>query len=187
MAVAAGGSLLDHFAALSDPRQAWKVVYPLPEVLPLVLCGTLAGAEDFVETRRWGVMHRAFLERFLPYARGIPSHDTLGDVVCPLDGDLFADCFTSWVEDLRDAGPEFVAVDGETSRCTHDRASGRGPLHLVSALWIGLRRSSPSGRIAARWPAASGWCSASRRARPSRTRSRPSRCCWSAWRRRARS
>ena len=40
----AGSSLLDHFCALSDPRQAWKVVYPLPESLLIVLCGMMAGA-----------------------------------------------------------------------------------------------------------------------------------------------
>lgn len=26
-----------------------------------------------------------------------------------------------------------MAIDGKTSRCSHDRAKGRGPLHLVSA------------------------------------------------------
>ena len=33
-----GPSLIDHFAALEDPRQSWKVLHPLPEVLLLVLC-----------------------------------------------------------------------------------------------------------------------------------------------------
>jgi hypothetical protein len=47
-------SLIDHFSALEDPRQAWKVVYPLPEVLLLVLGATLAGADDFVETQARG-------------------------------------------------------------------------------------------------------------------------------------
>ena len=45
----AGVSLLDHVSALTDPRQPGKVLYPLPEVMLLVLCATLAGAEDFVE------------------------------------------------------------------------------------------------------------------------------------------
>ena len=30
-------SLLDHFSALQDPRQAGKVLYPLPEVLLVAL------------------------------------------------------------------------------------------------------------------------------------------------------
>jgi hypothetical protein len=32
--------LLDHFAAVTDSRQSWKVAYPLREVLFLVVCGT---------------------------------------------------------------------------------------------------------------------------------------------------
>ena len=52
-----GPSLIDRFAALEDPRQSWKVLFPLPDVLLVMLCAMLAGAEDFVEIRRWGHMH----------------------------------------------------------------------------------------------------------------------------------
>ena len=140
----AGASLIEHFAALEDPRQSWKVLFPLSEVLLLVLCGTLAGAEDFVEIRRWGQMHQEFLRRLLPYKAGVPSHDTLNDVINAIDGALFAECFTAWVESLREAvpsstAPEIVAIDGKTSRRTHDRSRDRGPLHMVSA-WASSRR-----------------------------------------------
>jgi len=139
-----GPSLIEHFAALQDPRQSWKVLFPLPEVLLVVLCGTLAGAEDFVEIRRWGQMHHEFLRRLLPFKAGVPSHDTLNDVINAIDGVLFAQCFTAWVEDLREpapasAAPEIVAIDGKTSRRTHDRSKDRGPLHLVSA-WASSQR-----------------------------------------------
>lgn len=70
-------SLLEHFSALADPRQAWKVVYLLPEILLLVLAATLAGADDFVEARLWGQAQLPFLRRFLAFRHGIPSHDTL--------------------------------------------------------------------------------------------------------------
>ena len=141
----AGSSLINHLAALEDPRQSWKVLFPLPEVLLLVLCGTLAGAEDFVEIRRWGQMHQEFLRRLLPFKAGIPSHDTLNDVVNALDGALFAECFSAWVEGLREpapacvAAPEVVAIDGKTSRRTHNRPRERGPLHMVSA-WASSQR-----------------------------------------------
>ena len=78
--------LLAHFAALSDPRQHAKVLYPLPEILLLVLAATIAGADDFVETTLWGTEHLAFLRRFYSYDSGIPSHDTLCDVFAALDG-----------------------------------------------------------------------------------------------------
>src|SRR6185295_12639832 len=77
--------LLDHFAVLTDPRQHAKVLYPLPEILLLVLSATIAGADDFVETTLWGTEHLAFLRRFYDYSSGIPSHDTLCDVFAARD------------------------------------------------------------------------------------------------------
>src|SRR6476469_6525530 len=77
MATSTGILLLDHFAALRDPRQHAKVLHPLPEILLLVLSATIAGAADFVETTRWGTQHLAFLRRFYRYESGIPSHDAM--------------------------------------------------------------------------------------------------------------
>lgn len=134
-----GRSLVEHFSALEDPRQAWKVVYPLPEILLLVLCATLGGAENFVEIEEWGEDRQDFLRRFLPYRQGIASHDTLNDVMNALDAELFSMCFTAWVDELREAEPDIVAIDGKTSRRTHARSKGRPPLHLVSA-WASRQR-----------------------------------------------
>jgi len=139
MSQAATVPFLTQFAALRDPRQAAKVLYPLPELLLLLLCGTVAGADDFVELVLWGKEHLAFLRRFLPFARGIPSHDTLCEVIAALDPDLFKTCFGNWVEHLRVAGPETIAIDGKTSRRSHARSKGRGPLHTVSA-WATSQR-----------------------------------------------
>lgn len=131
--------ILDHFSALEDPRQAWKVIYPLPEILLLILAATLAAAEDFVEIEEWGNEHLDFLRTFLPYEHDIPSHDALNDLVNALDPELFKACFTSWVETLRDDDPDIIAIDGKTSRRTHNRSRGREPLHLVSA-WAARQR-----------------------------------------------
>ena len=140
MTVSAGGSgLLAHFGALEDPRQSGKVLYPLPEILLVVLCGTLSGCDDFVEMALWGREHLSFLRGFQPFARGIASHDTLNDVVRALDPALFEDCFVSWINSLRGAAgtgeitvPETIAIDGKTMRRSGSRR-GAGPLHLVSA------------------------------------------------------
>lgn len=66
-------SILDHFSALTDPRQRWRVVYPLSEILLLILCGM----DDFVEIRLWGEQRLSFLRRFLPYERGLPCSTTI--------------------------------------------------------------------------------------------------------------
>ena len=140
-------ALLDHFARLDDPRQSAKVVFPLPEIMLLVLAATIAGCDDHVEVCEWGRERLDFLRRYLRFRDDIPSHDTLTDVVNALDPELFKSCFMDWVACLRASDPtvlqacefEVIAVDGKTSRRTHDKAKGRKPLHLVSA-WASRQR-----------------------------------------------
>jgi hypothetical protein len=133
-------SILRHFAGIDDPRQNTKVLYPLMEILLLALAATIAGADDFVETTLWGEKNLPFLRRFLPYSNGIPSHDTLCDVFAAINPELFKTCFLAWVDELRDPSiPELIAIDGKTSRRTHDRGKGRKPLHLVPAWAAGQR------------------------------------------------
>lgn len=79
----------------------------------------------------WARRKLAFLRRLLPFARGIPSHDTLNAVLNALPAAAFADCFTAWVDTLRTHEPDVVALDGKTSRRAR-RGDGH-PLHLVSA------------------------------------------------------
>jgi predicted transposase YbfD/YdcC len=136
-AEAAKRCLIDHFSALEDPRQAGKVIYPLAEIMLLVLCATLAGADTFVDVRLWGRKKLAFLRTMLPFAKGIPSHDTLNDVMNALDPALFSECFVAWVESLRVAEPDIVAVDGKSSR--RARRGDAHPLHVVSA-WASRQR-----------------------------------------------
>ncbi|HTR16393.1 MAG TPA: ISAs1 family transposase [Acetobacteraceae bacterium] len=136
--------IIECFSALKDPRQANKVLYPLPEILLLLLAATLAGADDFVEICVWGKQNIEVLRRFFPYKNGIPSHDALGALLAALDPATFRTCFTTWVESLRAeyaAPPErdLVAIDGKTSRRTHNRKQGCEPLHLLSA-WASRQR-----------------------------------------------
>lgn len=127
--------LLDHFSALDEPRQSWKVCYPLEAVLLIALCATMAGAGDFVQIERWANRKLDFPRRFLPFVKGVPSHDILKDVINALSAERFQACFTAWVDALREAACDMVAIDGKTSRRSHDRAQGQTPLHLFSA-WV---------------------------------------------------
>lgn len=126
-------SLLEHFAEIEDPREPWRVAHPLPEVLLLVVCATIASCDDFDDIAAWGEAHLSFLRRFLPYHHGVPGARWLNILMNRIDPDLFSDCFLAWARQLRPDAPDLVAFDGKTSRRSHDRASGRDALHLVSA------------------------------------------------------
>ena len=68
-----------------------------------VLCGTVAIAQHIVKIRHWAAQKLAFLRCFLPFARGLRSHDTLWAM-------LDAATFTAWAASLA----EIVAIDGKT-------------------------------------------------------------------------
>lgn len=125
--------LLDHLATIKDTRQSWKVAYPLREVLFLVVCGTIASGDDYDDIVDWGEAHLPFLRRFSEFYHGIPCADWLRTVMNRIDPGLFAACFSSWVTACWPDRPDLVAIDGKTSRRSHDRKRGQKPLHLVSA------------------------------------------------------
>jgi len=126
-------ALLDHFADVEDPRDVRRILHPLPEVLFLVVCGTIADCDDYEDIAGWGAAHLDFLRRHLPYANGVPGERWLTILMNRINPALFAAAFAAWV---RESWPEkvgLVAIDGKTSRRSHDRSAGAAPLHLVSA------------------------------------------------------
>lgn len=126
-------SLLDHFSVIEDPRECWRVAHPLPEVLLLVVCATIASCDDFDDIAAWGEAHLDFLRRLLPFHHGVPSGRWLNILMNRIDPELFSTCFMAWARTLRDDAPDLIALDGKTLRRSHDRCAGKAALHLVSA------------------------------------------------------
>lgn len=126
-------ALLDHFALIPDPRDPWRVAHPLCEVLLLVVCGTMADCDDYDGVAAWGEKHLAFLRRYLPYDHGVPCGRWLTLLMNRINPALFSAAFTAWVRETWPGRPDFVAIDGKTSRRSFDRAEDKAPLHLVSA------------------------------------------------------
>jgi hypothetical protein len=126
-------ALLDHFSIIEDPREPWRVAHPLPEVLLLVVCGTMADCDDFDGIALWGEKHLSFLRRYLPFHHGVPCGPWLNLLMNRIDPALFSAAFTAWVRETWPERQNLVAIDGKTSRRSHDRAEGKAPLHLVSA------------------------------------------------------
>lgn len=83
---------MPYFEDLKDPRRETKnKLHKLSDILMIVLCAVLSGMEDFAEEKE--LWRREFLE--LP--NGIPSHDTLSDVLGRIDSQAFQEAFLRWV------------------------------------------------------------------------------------------
>ena len=126
-------AFLTHFQAVEDPHQEGKVLYPLEEILLLVLCGVISGADGWTSIALYGQKKLELLRRFLPYENGTPSHDQLGILFSRLDMEVFQSCFISWVASLNETLEGVVAADGKTLRRSFDSSSSHAAIHMVSA------------------------------------------------------
>jgi predicted transposase YbfD/YdcC len=125
--------LLKHFSEIDDGREPWRVAYPLAEVLLLLTCATIASCDDFDDILAWGEHHLDLLRRFSSFHFGIPCVRWLRTLVNRVDPILFGRCFESWIKALWPGRHDLIAIDGKTSRRTHDKRKGLKALHTLSA------------------------------------------------------
>lgn len=125
--------LLEHFGRIDDPRDIRRVLHPLAEVLLLVVCATISDCDDYDHIAAWGEAHLDFLRRHLPFENGVPGGRWLTILMNRINPALFSAAFTAWARETWPQRPDFVAIDGKTSRRSHDRSAGEAAIHLVSA------------------------------------------------------
>ena len=109
-------------------------MYPLAEVLLLLTCATIASCDDFEDIVAWGEQHLDFLRRFSEFHFGIPCVRWLQTLINRVDPVLFGPCFESWIKELWPDRHDLIAIDGKTSRRTHDdERKGLKALHTLGA------------------------------------------------------
>ncbi|WP_445354469.1 ISAs1 family transposase [Microbulbifer sp. EKSA008] len=126
-------SLLHHFDDMEDPRVDRHKLHALPDILLIMFCGVICGAEscrDFVD---FAESKLDYLKRFTPLNSGIPSKNTFSRVISSLDPEQFKRCFLQWVQGIQQELGNVIAIDGKTLRRSFDQASKRSPIHMVSA------------------------------------------------------
>lgn len=131
--------IICHFADLEDPRSEVNRKHPLVSVVVIALMGVLAGGSGPTGIATWAVLNERLLKRILWLPYGIPRKDVFRRVLATLNPDAFQACYRNWLESLRKkaaAATEIdqptLAIDGKTSRRSHDQKKGLGALHSVS-------------------------------------------------------
>lgn len=127
------------FDGLEDPRSTINQKHPLVSVVVIAMMAVLAGAGGPTAIAKWAKFKAEFLRKVLDLPNGIPCKDVFRRVLCTLKPDAFQHCFASWLQSLRDQAAEaagvdqpVLAIDGKTSRRSHDHKKGLGALHSVS-------------------------------------------------------
>ena len=127
------------FDELEDPRSTVNLQHPLVSVVVIAMMAVLAGAGGPTAIARWAVFKEEFLLKTLNLPNGIPRKDVFRRVLSLLKPGAFQACFVNWLGSLRAKAAEALgvdqpifAVDGKTSRRSHDHKKGLGALHSVS-------------------------------------------------------
>ena len=85
-----------YFADLPDPRRETRnKLHELHDILMIALCAVLSGVEDWVGMEAFAEEKEEWLRGFLNLANGIPSHDTLSDVLGRIDPGAFGRAYTT--------------------------------------------------------------------------------------------
>src|ERR1022692_1284325 len=134
--------IVDYFDELEDPRCPTNLKHPLVSVVVIAMMAVLAGANGPTAIARWAKLKKEFLLQALDLPEGIPCKDVFRLVLTLLKPGAFQVCFSAWLKSLRataeaanEVDKPIFAIDGKTSRRSHDRAKGLGALHTVKRIF----------------------------------------------------
>ena len=128
---------MEEFAAcwegVEDPRTGNAALHEYHELLMIALCAVLCGGQGAVDMALFARAKEPFLRGFLKLANGVPSHDTFSRLFRQLDPAQFRTAFQRFMTRFSEVIEGVVAIDGKVLRRSFDHASGKSPLHMVSA------------------------------------------------------
>lgn len=133
------GEIVRHFEPLEDPRSTINQLHSLSSVVVIAIMAILANASGPTSIARWAKEKKTLLTSVLDLPNGVPGKDVFRRVLSLLKPECFQECFANWLCALKqkataktDVERPTFAIDGKTSRRSHDRKNGVGPLHAVS-------------------------------------------------------
>jgi predicted transposase YbfD/YdcC len=123
-----------YFADLDDPRRDTKnKLHSLQDIIFIVVSSILSGIEDWVGMQDFVYERLEWFKRFIPLANGVPSHDTISNVIGRLKPKQFSTCFSEWVTSiLPNLSGHHIAIDGK-ALCGSDDGSKNGMTYILSA------------------------------------------------------
>ncbi len=133
-------TFIDHLSSIADPRRVHKKLHELVDILFLSTCAVLAGADGPTEIEAFGVDRIEWLRKFVPLAKGVPSHDTIGRVLSLIKVEAFQSAFLHWVMEFFPESPPVntakemrIAIDGKVLRGSARQNKGLPALQIISA------------------------------------------------------
>lgn len=124
----------EYFSRIRDFRVERTKLYPLDEIIFLVISAVISGLEYWDEIEDFGADELEWLRKYHPYKNGTPSHDTIKRVISNLCPKQFEECFMTWTSSLIPPNvQQHICIDGKTARGSKDISNGKKAIHLINA------------------------------------------------------
>ncbi len=124
-------SLIDVLEGIEDTRRSNSVMYPLHEVLIIMLLAVICGATSYAKVEMFGISKKEWLKNFLELEYGIPDACTFRNIIREIDAAKLHELFCEWMKSVVSTLAGVVSIDGKQVRRTKDAT--KRPLHVVSA------------------------------------------------------
>ena len=124
-------SLMEVLSGIEDTRRNRSVMYPLHEILIIMLFAVICGATSYAKVEMFGKSRQEWLKRFLKLENGIPDACTFRNVIKEIDTEKLHEIFCKWMKSVIKEVYGVVAIDGKQARRTKD--AKKKALHVVSA------------------------------------------------------
>jgi len=124
-------SLSEALEGIEDTRREQSVMYPLIEILMIVLLGVMCGATSYIKIEILGKSKEKWLKKFMRLEYGIPDACTLRNVIKEINTSKLHEIFVEWMKQIAKNIYGVIAIDGKEARRTKDKS--KKPLHVVSA------------------------------------------------------
>jgi len=109
-------------------------LYPLSEIIFLVLCATIVGVIGFRTIEIFGNERIELLRKYLPYINGIPNHQTISRVLSIFKPKDFTNAFIKLISiTLHCSEEEIIALDGKALRRSFDKCTDQKAMHILNA------------------------------------------------------
>lgn len=127
-------SVQEGFKDIEDPRAADNQGYRLVDLLMIIVCAILAGANTITDIHTYGQLKIGMLQQFLQM-NSAPSYDVFWWLLTRLNPRQIESCFVRWIQSLPEEDKnKLIAIDGK-----HLKGAARiKQIHLVSA-WDSTR------------------------------------------------
>jgi predicted transposase YbfD/YdcC len=131
---ALGASIREHFAELEDYRREQSIHYRLVDILFIIICAVISGANTIKAIARYAKLKENWLREVLKLPDKVPAYVTFWTVLVMLSPEGLERCFIRWVEsNTKVKEGRFVAIDGKAQRGTAKIGKAHSFVHIVSA------------------------------------------------------